>query len=55
MKKQVFDYIICGGGASGLLLVNALLEDRYFDNKRILLIERETKNSNDRTWCFLGN
>ena len=52
MKKQVFDYIICGGGASGLLLVNALLEDRYFDNKRILLIERETKNSNDRTWCF---
>jgi len=52
MKKQVFDYIICGGGASGLLLVNALLEDSYFDKKKILLIEKETKNSNDRTWCF---
>ena len=24
MEKPVFDYIICGGGAAGLLLLNAL-------------------------------
>lgn len=52
MEKQVFDYIICGGGASGLLLANALLEDPHFKAKKILLIEKEDKNSNDRTWCF---
>ena len=40
MEKQVFDYIICGGGASGLLLANALLEDPHFKAKKILLIEK---------------
>jgi lycopene beta-cyclase len=52
MKKQQFDYIICGGGASGLLLLKALSEDSFFDSSQILLIEKENKNSNDRTWCF---
>ena len=52
MKKQQFDYIICGGGASGLLLLKALSEDSHFNTSRILLIEKENKNSNDRTWCF---
>ena len=52
MEKQVFDYIICGGGASGLLLLDALSSDSYFKTPSILLIEQEVKNSNDRTWCF---
>lgn len=52
MKSQEFDYIICGGGASGLLLLNGFLDDPFFKNKTILLIEKEEKNSNDRTWCF---
>ena len=52
MEKQVFDFIICGGGASGLLLIEALSNDTYFKNQSILLIEQEVKNQNDRTWCF---
>ena len=52
MEKQIFDYIICGGGASGLLLLDALSGDSYFNTPSILLIEQEVKNSNDRTWCF---
>ena len=52
MKKQHFDYIVCGGGASGLLFLKALTEDPFFNDATILLIEKETKNSNDRTWCF---
>ena len=52
VKKEQYDYIICGGGAAGLLLLHALREDSFFTDKKILLIEKENKNSNDRTWCF---
>ena len=55
MKKIYFDFIICGGGASGLLLLKALREDAFFDNQSILLIEKEIKNTNDRTWCYWEN
>lgn len=54
MEKPVFDYIVCGGGASGLLLLYALSEDPFFSKKDILLIEKESKNTNDRTWSFWG-
>tara|TARA_X000000950_G_scaffold240383_1_gene293407 strand:- start:365 stop:1501 length:1137 start_codon:yes stop_codon:yes gene_type:complete len=47
-----FDYIICGGGASGLLLSNALLSDKHFIDKKILLIEKESKTDNDKTFGF---
>ncbi|WP_445383386.1 lycopene cyclase family protein [Robiginitalea sp. IMCC43444] len=47
-----FDFIIVGGGASGLLLADALGCDPYFREKRIALIEKGSKTSNDRTWCF---
>ncbi|MBT7653681.1 MAG: lycopene cyclase [Flavobacteriaceae bacterium] len=52
MEKPIFDYIICGGGAAGLLLLNALSKDPFFLKKDILLIEKESKNTNDRTWSF---
>ena len=51
-NKNHFDYIICGGGASGLMLMRALCFDPFFDKKKILLLEKESKNTNDRTWCF---
>lgn len=47
-----FDYIIVGGGASGLQLADALGSDPYFRDKRIALFERQIEKSNDRTWCF---
>ena len=52
LKEEKLDYIICGGGASGLLLLKALNQDAYFSDKKILLIESNPKNSNDRTWSF---
>ncbi len=52
MHKNHFDYIICGGGASGLLLAYRICNDPYFIDKSILLIEKDYKNTNDRTWCF---
>lgn len=47
-----FDYIISGGGASGLLLAYKMANDTYFGDKTILLIDKEKKSENDRTWCF---
>ena len=52
MSKNHYDYIICGGGASGLLLAYRICNDAYFKDRSILLIEKDIKNTNDRTWCF---
>jgi len=49
---EKFDYIICGAGASGLLLSNAFISDKFFNDKKILIIERENKNVNDKTFGF---
>ncbi len=47
-----YDYIIIGAGASGLLLADALGRDDFFSDKSILILDKDIKNSNDRTWCF---
>lgn len=50
-EHQQFDFIIAGMGASGLSLAMQLKKSNVNFNK-ILLIDRELKNKNDRTWCF---
>lgn len=52
MKQNYFDFIICGAGASGLLLLKAIREDSFFNEKSILIIEKEIRNFNDRTWSY---
>ncbi|RDY60028.1 lycopene cyclase family protein [Flagellimonas nanhaiensis] len=47
-----YDYIIIGAGAAGLLLADALGKDTHFDSKSILILDKEDKTQNDRTWCF---
>lgn len=47
-----YDFIILGAGAAGLMLARAMAEDPWFESSRILIIEKEIKNKNDRTWCF---
>lgn len=47
-----YDYIIAGGGGSGLSLLRALLQTPALQHKRILVIDRDLKLQNDRTWCF---
>lgn len=46
-----FDYIISGAGASGLSLAYHL-NQAGLTNKRILLVDKAPKTTNDRTWCF---
>ncbi len=47
-----YDYIISGAGAAGLSLLMRLMIQGGLNNKQILVIDKEPKTSNDRTWCF---
>ncbi|WP_276480499.1 lycopene cyclase family protein [Paraflavitalea pollutisoli] len=47
-----YDYIIAGAGCAGLSFLVRLLQTERFSDKKILLIDRQPKTSNDRTWCF---
>jgi lycopene beta-cyclase len=47
-----YDFIICGAGCAGLSLLMHMIESGKFSDKKILLIDKEKKNKNDRTWCF---
>lgn len=46
-----YDYILAGGGAAGLSLAYHLMQSSLRD-KKILIIDKEEKRQNDRTWCF---
>ncbi|MEM6299770.1 MAG: lycopene cyclase family protein [Bacteroidota bacterium] len=54
MRHTHYDYILAGGGGSGLSLLNHLLDSPTLSQKRILVVERAEKRANtqDRTWCF---
>jgi lycopene beta-cyclase len=47
-----YDYIIAGAGAAGMSLLMRMMNEPFFDQKSVLVIDKEEKNSNDHTWCF---
>jgi len=47
-----YDYIIVGGGSSGLMTAYRMSKDVFFDDKSILILDKIKKNENDRTWCY---
>ena len=48
---QEYDYIFAGGGAAGLSLALALRRN-LTHAPTMLIIDRDRKEHNDRTWCF---
>jgi lycopene beta-cyclase len=50
--QQQYDYIIAGAGCAGLSLLYRMLQQPFFSTKKILLIDKQQKIYNDRTWCF---
>jgi lycopene beta-cyclase len=47
-----YDYVLVGGGAAGLSLAYHLVQEPRLAGQRVLLIEPEPKDQNDRTWSF---
>jgi lycopene beta-cyclase len=51
-SSNKYDYIISGAGCAGLSLIMHMLDTGAFGDKKILLIDKDPKHANDRTWCF---
>jgi lycopene beta-cyclase len=47
-----YDYIFTGAGLSALMTVYEMTKHPYFSKASVLLLDQNTKNTNDRTWCF---
>lgn len=50
-----YDYIIVGMGAAGMSLAYYLAQTSFLDQKHILILEKDDKTANNRTWTFWGN
>ncbi|MBL7827569.1 MAG: hypothetical protein JNJ57_13125 [Saprospiraceae bacterium] len=51
MAKQA-DIIIAGAGLAGLCLATGMAARPFFQGKKILILDRDKKVKNDRTWCY---
>ena len=47
-----YDYIIAGAGCAGMSLLMRMIQEPFFQTKKILVIDQSAKTNNDRTWCF---
>lgn len=47
-----YDYIFTGSGLSALMTVYKMILSQKFQTKSILLLDKNAKQTNDRTWCF---
>ena len=52
MLKEKYDLIFCGGGLSTLIFLNKIISDNYFDDKSILVIEKDPNLIPKKTWSF---
>jgi lycopene beta-cyclase len=50
--QKKYDYIFSGAGCAALSLVHRMMNQPFFAGKKILMVDRDAKRSNDRTWCF---
>lgn len=52
MDRKQYDYAIVGAGAAGLHLALKIAADPFFKDVNLLILEKDSKTSNDRTWSF---
>ena len=52
MVTKYYDYIFLGAGCASLSIIMRMIHSKKFSEKKILVIDREIKTRNDRTWCF---
>ena len=51
VASEPYDFVFAGGGLAGLSLARRIVRGP-FPNARILLLDKEPKRKNDRTWCY---
>ena len=51
-SSDSYDFIFLGAGCASLSILSRLIDSGKFKNKKILLVDKESKTKNDRTWCF---
>ncbi len=49
---NTYDYIFCGTGTAAILVLLELERNHLLDNKSVLLIDPDSKEKNDKTFCF---
>ncbi len=49
---KYYDHIIVGAGAAGLHLALAMQRTGGWGDKKVLILDKNEKNENDRTWSF---
>jgi len=47
-----YDFIFLGAGCASLSIIMRMIKSGKFAEKKILLIDKQPKTKNDRTWCF---
>ena len=47
-----YKYIVTGAGAAGLSLIYKIIKSGLLNKDRLLIIDKDDKASNDRTFCF---
>ncbi len=52
MSTNNYDYIFAGGGAAALSLLVRMQKEGLLRDKKVLVIDKDPKVHNDRTWCF---
>ena len=52
LEENEYDYIIAGTGCAGISLLLQLMQEPTMRNKKILLVDADSKATNDHTWCF---
>ena len=50
--EELFDYIFIGLGASNSLILLSLFKKGLLLNKKVAVIESDSKKNNDKTYCF---
>ncbi|MFM2395149.1 MAG: hypothetical protein RLZZ546_3132, partial [Bacteroidota bacterium] len=47
-----YHYIFSGLGLAAMMTIIKMIDANLLQNKKILIIEPDSKDTNDRTWCF---
>ena len=47
-----YNYIFAGAGLASLMTVYKMVLSKKFTDKTILIIDKNEKNTNDKTWSF---